>query len=397
MMSSLLEPIKHDLQLSDASVGFLSGVALAIFYVAAGLPIAALADRSNRRNIVVASLAIWSGLTAICGFTQTYSQLLLMRIGVGIGEAGGTAPSHAILSDLFPARLRPRVLAIFGIGVSIGVGFASWGGWLSERIGWRPVFFVFGIPGILLALLIGATVSEPSRGALDHAKKGVSAGLGDTLRYIVREPSLRHQMWAAFAFCLASWGLIWWLPAYLVRSHGMTVGDAGALLGWMHGLGGTAGLVGSVWLMRWFEGRDLRWPARAAAIMLAAATVPALVAVSTHDTSLAKGMLWIFISVIYGLYGPMFSLLQNTSPAAMRSQVAAIGLLVINIANLVIAPIAVGWASDLLTPHYGSESLRVALIVLSLFGFWGAFHYWACARELAGAMQRAGTQDAHAA
>jgi predicted MFS family arabinose efflux permease len=392
MMSSLLEPIKRDLNLSDTGVGFLSGVALALFYVAAGLPIAALADRSNRRNIVTASLAIWSGMTALCGLTRTYVQLLLVRIGVGIGEAGGTAPSHALLSDLFPARQRPQVFAIFGAGASLGVAAASWGSWLSERIGWRPVFFVFGIPGIFLALLIRMTVAEPSRGAADPACESVKAGLFDTLRYIGRESCLRHQMWASFSFCLASWGLLWWLPAYLVRSHGMTVGQAGALLGWMHGIGGTGGLIASVVLMRWLESRSLQ-PARAAAVLVFLATVPALIAVITHDTALTTAMLWVFITIAYGLFGPTFSLLHNTSPPAMRSQMSAICLLVINVANLVIAPLGVGWVSDSLAPEYGNESLRVALIGLSLFGFVGAYHFWACARDLRGAMQRAGTRE----
>jgi predicted MFS family arabinose efflux permease len=391
MMSSLLEPIKRDLQLSDTGVGFLSGVALAIFYVLAGLPIAALADRSNRRNIVVASLAIWSGMTALCGLTRTYTELLLVRIGVGVGEAGGTAPSHALLSDLFPARQRPRMFAIFGVGASIGLAIASWGSWLSERIGWRPVFFVFGIPGVFLAFIIRITVSEPTRGAADSDGGTSRAGLFDTLHYIAAEPCLRHQMWASFSFCLASWGVLWWLPAYLVRSHGMTVGQAGALLGWMHGIGGTIGLVASVVLMRWAEYRDLRWPARTAAALVFVATALSLLALSTRDTSLTVIVLWVFITVVYGLFGPTFSLLHNTSPPAMRSQMSAICLLVINVANLVIAPLAVGRASDMLAPHYGGESLRIALIALSLFGFLGAYDFWACARDLEGSMQRAGT------
>lgn len=393
MMSSLLEPIKRDLHLSDASVGFLSGAALAIFYVAAGLPIAAFADRSNRRNIVVASLAAWSGLTALCGLTRSYSSLLLVRIGVGIGEAGGTAPSHALLSDLFPAGQRARMFALFGLGTSIGLAISSWGGWLSEQIGWRQVFYVFGIPGILLAFLIKATVAEPARGVLDSRSQIRQAGLLETLRQIREEPSLRHQMWASFFWCLASWGLLWWLPAYLVRTHGMSVGQAGALLGWMYGVGGTAGLLASVGLMRWLESRDLRWLARAAAVMVSVATVPALILVCTRDATLAIAMLWLFIFVLHSLYGPTFSLLHNSSPPAMRSQMSAICLLVINVANLVIAPLAVGWASDLLAPYYGAESLRTPLIVLSSFGFIAAWHFWACARDLKAAMRHAGAQD----
>ena len=393
VMSSLLEPIKHSLHLSDAAVGLLSGVALALFYVVAGLPIAALADRYSRRDIIAASLALWSGFTALCGVTQNYAQLLAVRVGVGVGEAGGTAPSHALLSDLFPPVQRPRALAIFGIGVSLGLAVSSWGGWLSEHIGWRPVFFVFGVPGIVLALLIRMSVPEPARSGSHREVSAPAVGLGATFRYILSETSLRHQMWAAFACCLSSWGLIWWLPAYLTRSHGLSVGEAGAQLGWMHGIGGTSGLIASVGLMRWFERMDPRWPARAAALLVSMATVPAIIAVVAHSYALTHEMLWLFITVIYALYGPMFALMQNTAPAAMRSQVAAIGLLVINVANLVIAPLGVGWASDLLASRFGTESLRMALIPLSALGFWAAVHYWACADDLPNAMRRSKPQS----
>ncbi|MDB5715647.1 MAG: transporter [Sphingomonadales bacterium] len=393
IMSTLTEPIKHDLNLSDAGIGFLSGVSLAIFYGIAGLWIAVLADRSNRRNIVVASLAIWSALTALSGVASNFTQLVLVRTGVGIGEAGGTAPSHSMVADLFPARSRPRALAIYGIGVSLGVAMASFGGRLSESIGWRHVFFILGVPGILLAVLIWFTVPEPRRGRLDSIKHSNKASLLDTLRYSFAQPFLRHQLWASFVYCLASWGFIWWLPAFLQRSHGMSTGEAGTFLGVLNGIGGTAGLIASVWLMRVLEKRDPAWVARVAAILVTTAMIPAVIALCVSSTLVTEICLWITIPIIYSLYGPTFALLQNATPVMMRTQISAISLLIINIANLVVAPLGVGWTSDLLATAYGTESLRIAMIPFTAVGFWGAYHYWISAKTLGAAMINAGTCD----
>ena len=165
LLAILQEAIKEELSLSDSQLGLLTGFAFAAFYVIAGIPIARWADRSNRRNIVALSLFIWSFMTALSGMVNNYIQLLLARIGVGIGEAGGSPPSHSIISDIFPPHRRATAIGFYSMGVNIGIlfGFLA-GGWLNEFFGWRVAFLVVGAPGILLAILVRFTLAEPIRG-----------------------------------------------------------------------------------------------------------------------------------------------------------------------------------------------------------------------------------------
>ena len=167
VMSTLIEPIKAELHLSDSAVAFLTGVALAVFYVSAGLPLATLADRVNRRNLVALALSAWSIMTSVCGLAQSYGQLLLCRLGVGIGEAGGTAPSHSLICDYFQWRDRAFALSLFSLGASMGSMLGSAAGYISDAWGWRSAFFALGLPGMACALILRITVAEPRRGRLD--------------------------------------------------------------------------------------------------------------------------------------------------------------------------------------------------------------------------------------
>src|SRR5437016_6348241 len=178
-ISTLIEPIRQELHLSDSGVAFLTGVALALFYVTIGIPIAALADRADRRKILAIALAIWSGMTALCGLAQNYWQLLLTRFGVGIGEAGGTPPSTSILADKFPPARRPMALTIFALGACLGAWLgSSVAGGAAERSGWRAAFLVLGVPGLAVALVVALTVREPRRGQLDHSPPAAPGPLG---------------------------------------------------------------------------------------------------------------------------------------------------------------------------------------------------------------------------
>src|SRR3984893_17565143 len=250
-ISTLIEPIREELHLSDRGIAFLPGVALALFYVTVGIPIAALADRANRRNILALALAMWSGMTALCGLAQNYWQLLLARFGVGIGEAGGTPPSTSILADKFPPARRPMANTIYALGTCLGAALGSLvAGAVAERAGWRAAFLVLGIPGLLVALLVWSTVREPRRGQLDSSAAGGQAvTLLTTLRFIARQRSAVHLILGGSVATLWSWGLMWWTPAFLQRSHHMTVGEAGQLLGWMDLIAGTAGTFLAAWVV----------------------------------------------------------------------------------------------------------------------------------------------------
>lgn len=393
VISTLIEPIKADLRLSDAAVGFLTGVALAIFYVTTGLPLAQLADRTNRRNLIAVSLAAWSCMTTICGLTYSFWQLFIARIGVGIGEAGGTPPSLALVSDYFPWRQRAFALSVFAVGASLGSMLGSSAGYASDAWGWRSAFLLLGIPGVVLAAIFALTVGEPRRGRLDRSAQPASATLLDTLRYTGRTPALLHCLAGGMIFTLWAWGLMWWTPSYLVRSHGMTLGAAGGALSLMHGIGGTIVLLTTTALMRWLSRRDARWVPWFIAAVIIVGTVPSIIAFTAHSKTVALAMLWLFIPLSYATFGPTFALVQNLVPAGMRAQAVALLLFFSNVANLVIAPQAIGIASDHLAAHYGADSLRVALIPLALTGFWAAGHYWWSARHLRDGLEAAGVEQ----
>jgi len=382
VISTLIEPIKLDLGLSDSSIGLLTGVALAIFYVGAGLPLAVLADRTNRRTLIAVSLAAWSGMTAVCGLTHSFWQLLLARIGVGIGEAGGTPASHALISDYFPRQRRAFALSVYSVGASLGSMLGSSAGYASDAWGWRSAFLLLAIPGIALALLLRITVREPRRGALDPQVSLDLAPFTATLRHLIRSRALLHCLIGGTLYTFWAWGLMWWTPSYLVRSHHMNLGEAGGKLALMHGIGGTIVLLATSELMRRMGGRDPRAVPWFVAVAIGAGTLPSIVAYSSHNTSLTLAMLWLFIPLSYANFGPTFALVQNLCPPAMRAQGVAVLLFAANIANLILAPQLVGIASDLLASRFGAESLRIALLPLAFTGFWAATHYWLCGRHL---------------
>ncbi len=384
-ISTLIEPIRKELHLSDSGVGFLTGVALALFYVTVGIPIAVAADRINRRSIVALSLALWSGMTAVCGLAQNYTQLLLARFGVGIGEAGGTPPSTSILADKFPAERRPLALTIFALGACLGAWLgSSVAGQAAERSGWRTAFLILGIPGLLIAVLVRLTVQEPRRGALDGAIVQVNRSFSDTLRYIREHRSAIHLVVGGSVATLWSWGLVWWTPAFLQRSHHLSVGEAGALLGPMHLYAGTAGTL----LAGWFMGRpaaaDPRHVVRVLAVVVAVCTVPSFLAYWVSSPQIARVQLWLFIPGVYFYIGPILGVLQNVVPASMRATTCALLLFLANIGNLVIAPAVIGWLSDWFRASLGAgdESLRWALLLLAPTGLWGAWHLWTSGRTI---------------
>jgi predicted MFS family arabinose efflux permease len=386
-ISTLIEPIKNELALSDSSVAFLTGVALALFYVTIGIPIASLADRANRRNIVAAALVIWSGMTALCGIAQNYWQLLLARIGVGVGEAGGTPPSTSLLADKFPPAQRPLALTIFALGASLGAWLgSSVAGGAADRFGWRGAFLVLGIPGLLVGALVFLTVREPPRGAFDTnaAASAPASSLRDTLRLIVRKRSAFHLLVGGSVATFWSWGLMWWTPSFLVRSYGMTVGEAGARVGPMHLVAGSLSTVFAGVLMARPAARDPRYVARLLAVVTLIATVPSLLVYALHSRVMTITMLWIFVPAVYFYIGPILGLLQNLMPAGTRAQACAVLLFTANVANLMIAPQLVGFVSDRLSTAsaLGPESLRWALVAVAPSGFWAAWHLWASGRTI---------------
>ena len=395
-ISTVLEPIRKELHLSDANIAFLTGVSLAIFYVIFGFPLSWLIDRKSRRTIIGACLIAWSALTVATGLARNYWQLLCARIGVGVGEAGGTPGANSMLSDYFPAARRPMALQVFSLGAPIGAWLGSQvAGAIAYRFGWRTMFLALGIPGVLIGALVLLTIREPTRGGLDErTERETAPPFLETMRFLLRQPSAVHLIIGSSVVALWGWGLMWWTPAFLMRSYGLNVDQAGAMLGPIHLIGGSLAMIGSTWLLsrRWLssEPRILRL----IGINVALATVVTAVIYSTHSLALTRALFWLYIPSIYVYIGPGFGILNNLARPGMRAVYCATVLFTANVGNLIIAPQMVGFLSDWFAPHHvaNAESLRLAMLCLVPTGFWAAWHYFVSARHVLEDERRAASE-----
>ena len=393
VVSTVFEPIRLDLHLTDTGAAFLTGPPLALFYVICGIPIAWLADRSNRRNIVAASLVLWSTFTVCCGLAHTYLQFLLSRIGAGVGEAGATPPSTSIISDCFPAERRLMALSVFALGAPVGAWLAAdVAGAVAQSYGWRAAFLALGVPGVLLGLLVFLTIREPRRGRLDVSPEDAQASFTEALAFLWRQRAAFHVIMASGVCSLWGWGLAWFTPTFLMRSHGLNVGEAGALTGRIHLIGGILASLAAVWLMnRAAFMRDSRRVLAVLGWVTGVATLFSIVAFWTRSLELARIMLWSFLPAIYFFIGPCMALVLNLAPSHMRSTFTAWSVLVGNVFNLIVAVQGVGILSDWYAHAQGTgaaASLRWALLVLAPSGLWATWHFVLAARTVDADLRR---------
>ena len=392
VISTLLEPIRLELQLSDSGIAFLTGTALALFYVLFGFPLSWLIDRYSRRNIIAISVIVWSAMTTASGLAQNYWQLLVSRIGVGVGEAGGTPGASSILSDYFPASQRPMALTVFALGASIGawVG-ADVAGQLADAYGWRQVFLWLGIPGVIFGVLIFLTIREPKRGQLDLNKSEDSPSFAATFKYLLQQRSAVHVMLGSALTALWGWGLVWWTPTFLIRNFGLTAGEAGMLTGPMHLWGGSLATILTAWLVARPSMIDPRRVVWLMGAVIGVSTVVSYFIYTSESLATIELLFWIFIPSIYFYIGPCFGLLNNLAEPRMRAMFCAFTLFVANVGNLIIAPQLVGILSDM----YGADgmnnaqSLRAAMLWLVPTGLWATFHYFWSARQIVADQTRA--------
>jgi MFS family permease len=293
VVTTVFEPIRLELKLTDSGGAFLTGPPLALFYVLCGLPIAWLADRSNRRNIVAASLIVWSAFTVCCALAVSYWQFLLSRIGAGVGEAGATPPSTSLVSDCFPAERRAMALSVFALGAPIGAWLAAAvAGAAAQSYGWRAAFYALGVPGVLLGVLFFLTIREPQRGRLDAVAGEGQAGFYESLAFLWRQRAAFHVIMGAGVCSLWGWGLVWWTPTFLLRSYGLNVAQAGAITGQIHLLGGILATLAAAWLMSRPFMLDPRRVLLVLGLVVGCSTIPSIVAYSTHSLWLTRAMFW---------------------------------------------------------------------------------------------------------
>ena len=384
ILSILLEPIKQDLGLSDSALGMLTGFAFALFYATLGIPIARFADRSNRRNLIAWALAIWSAMTAVSGLAQNFWHLLLARIGVGVGEAGCSPPAHSMLADYFPTENRATALGIYSLGIPFGIlfGFIA-GGWLNEFFGWRVAFFIVGVPGLLLAILVRFTLREPPRGMAEgRVADEEQPTIMETFRFLWSKRSFRHMAVGGGLTAFVGYGVITWVPSFLIRSYGMSTGDVGTYLGLILGIPGGIGIALGGYLADRYGARDTRWYLWIVSVALIAST-PLFFGVYLSSTAFA-GLMFLILPILLGNFyqATTFSQTQGLVSLRMRSVAAAVLLFILNMIGLGAGPQAVGILSDILQPSYGDESLRYALLILSTVQIWAAYHYYQAGKSL---------------
>lgn len=380
ILTILLESIKRDLHLSDTQLGLLQGFAFALLYATLGIPVASLADRGNRRNIIAISLAIWSAMTALSGLAQNFVQLLLCRVGVGIGEAGSSPPSHSIIADLYPPEKRSSAMAIFTTGVVLGGGFGTMiGGAVAAAYGWRWALAVIGLPGLLLAIIVRLLIVEPRRGLSEPAVNPVDArpSITEGARAMAANPVVVHLVSAVTVTSLIGYALASFLPSLSQRSFGVSMLTVALQLAPLIAIVGTvAGILG---------GRVADWAGRrhgefaqpwvvAAGKAIGFPLVASAYLGGDAVTSLTLLVIGYFFTSSY--LGPTFSLIQGQAPIRMRALWAALTLLSTNLIGLGIGPTLVGLLSDHVFAAQGKESLRYAMLTVECLTPWAIFHYW---------------------
>jgi len=376
LLAIFAEPIKRDLGLSDTQVAVLYGVSFALFYAFIGLPIARLADRSNRARIITWSLVLFSAMTGLCGLAGNFWHLLLARIGVGIGESGTGPASHSLIADLYPPGRRSTAMAFFSLGPHLGIVLAFFiGGSLAEILGWRHVFLIAASAGIALAAAAKLLLKEPPRTGGPEV-----VAPWEACRALWRHRTLRHLFAGASVITAADYALLGWLPAYLIRSHGLTLGETGAVLALVVGVGGGIGTVISGLLADHLGRRDPAWRLRVVAIAWIISAPLWLIVFSKQSDVLMYSALVLAGSMIAFHMGPTFATVQSLVAPNARAFAASLLLLIANLAGLGLGPLIVGILSDAGHDRFGTDSLRVALLIIPPLYAWSAYHYFAATR-----------------
>jgi len=368
IISILAVPIKADLGLSDTQLGLMAGLAFALFYTALGIPIAMWADRGHRVGIMTLALAVWSAMTALCGLAQNFWQLFFARMGVGVGEAGGVAPAHSLISDYFPSDERARALGIYAFGIPIGSALGIvLGGLVASKVDWRFAFFAVGIAGVLFAPLFRATVKEPMRGRYDSASKLPPASFKAFIAKIKGKSSFWLMAAGASCSSMAGYGFFFWLPSFFVRSFGLSLLEASLYYGAILLVGGLAGIwLGGVLADRFGKSR------RAAYLLVPAVafllTIP-FYALAILSTDLTLAFFFFLVPTALGLawLGPIISAIQHVVPPTMRATASAVFLFIINLLGLGLGTVILGALSDHLTQTFANEALRYSILAGTSF------------------------------
>ena len=414
IVSTVGQAIKVELKLTDTQFGLLTGAAFALFYALLGIPIGRLAERVSRVNIIAACIALWSVMTMLCGTAGGYWQLLIYRMGVGVGEGGCSPAAHSLLSDHYPPRQRGGALAIYSIGVPIGTMLgAAAGGWLTQTFDWRTALLVVGAPGLVLALLTRFSLREPPRGHSEATAPAETAPpLGAVLKRLFSSPTFRQAALGCVLTNMAANGVTQFGASFFVRSFGMGYAAVGLLFGFVIGVSGILGTLLGGFGSDLGAKRDARWYVWLPAIGSLLA-MPAFQMAFTRSEPLGTAGYIFLGSLAFTLYfAPTLALIQNLVEPRMRGTASAMLLLLINIFGQGLGPTVIGVVSDALAqrafslgdfahmcpggvaPHGSAEALalacraasagglKLAILASGVFFLWGAVHYLLAARTI---------------
>ncbi len=388
VLAVLIESIKREFSFSDTQLGLLSGITFAFFYATLGVPIAMWADRTVRRNVLAICCALWSGMTALCGMATGFWSLAGARAGTAIGEAGGSPPSHALISDYFPREQRATALSLYALGVPVGAMLGQFlGGWGNEFYGWRTTFILIGLPGLLVAALVRFTVIEPPRGHSDNVSAALARApappILSVVKFLWRYVSFRHMCLAA-----ALHSVVWYSGstlngAFFARSHSMQSGEYGTWLALFSIIGAVGTLLGG-FLSDRISTRlgDRRWymwvPGIATLVMVPFQFTSYL----AHDLRIVVPSFCVMFIFASMFFGPSFAVTQGLATLRTRAVATSILLFVQTFIGLGLGPFLAGVMSDYLKPTYGAQSLAIGLVVVGLANIWAAGHYFRGARTV---------------
>jgi len=363
ILGILAGPIIGELHFTDRQFGALSGPPFAILYSVLGIPFAFLADRTSRSRVIAAAVAIWSAFTALCGTAGSFWQFFIFRMGVGVGEAGGVAPSYALIADYFEPRRRGRALAIFSLGVPVGLALGTLlGAYIAQAISWRAAFFTMGVAGVLLAPVLLFAVRDPVR-----TRSADAVPIGTVFPMLARKPVFWLLAFAASSSSLCGYGLATWIPSVLERSYHLTLVERGEFMASVVFIGGCTGVFAGGWFADRLGAVDRGWYAKLPAIAW-------LVTAPTFALGLMAPNLWIAwplllipnaLNILW--LGPVITAVQHLVPRAMRSTASASFLLINNLIGLGVGPYLIGSVSESLKQSYGAESLRYAAVGCTIF------------------------------
>jgi predicted MFS family arabinose efflux permease len=389
IVNILAEPIARDLDLSDTQIGLMTGLAFALFYTVLGIPIARYADRAttSRPRVIAIALGLWSAMTALCGVAQNFGQLLLARIGVGVGEAGCTPPAHSLISDIVPPEKRSSALAFYSLGIPLGtlLGMII-GGTLADLMTWRDAFVIVGLPGVALALVVWFVLKDPRHSdaaAVLRAKSQPAAlPLGQAVAEVMRSRAFVLLLFAGSAASFLAYGKTTWTTIFFQRTHDLTPGQVGFWFGIVSGVGGMLGTWLGGYLADRFGAVNRRHVLSAPAIGMALAVPLALLAYNAESWPVALTLLFVPTVMNSFYYGPCYSAAQGLVPLRARAIAAATLLFFQNLIGLGLGPLFFGMLSDWLQPAYGAESVRYVLYGAAFLGLVPAFFFWRCGLRL---------------